>query len=791
MMAPPAEETPMRGNPMKGSPVKRNPMKYAPMKLGAKHGFFIWCVCLVASVLCVHSSMADEVGKGLAEEQRRGSANISEAEDGSVTPAGVVKVPANEPMMPARGQHLMVDLSGSNFDALNDEKKMKQATLNIVEKTGMTLLGINSFKLDPQGVSVVATLAESHLSIHTWPEHGKALIDLFTCGAGFNLQKALPIVVEQYEGDIEKSTYSVLPRGDYEITKSTKHDKIIAQFQPVEIMSVHKYKKKVFEIQSPFQNIQIWDHHDTLNDEYTKHTIRSLFLDGVMQSCASDEEKYHETLVHPAFIASSIAPKRVLIVGGGEGGTLRESLKWKSVEHVTMVDLDAEVIKASRTYLPSFSNCTGFGANICFDDERVELYTEDFIQWFDDHIGNDICDSAKHEARKNKNELYDIIILDLLDTEDLPEGEAWAEHLYSELFFERIACAVNDYGVVVTNFGESPENPYNGGPPEPMTSADQELLEMYTKKIEQIQTMSSFFRHTRVYETPVPAFRADWAFAISMIPDRPFLKTNADDDMSSDEEKIALTRATDNMGINDFEANEVRVNLKLRRGLHEKAYPLEYYDGAIQHTFQYPTGGWDGVYCMNPSNKKICEIDKILFNKNYEGNYFEAKLNDKADATSGIVAKQDIKKGHVSGLYDAATSLKLPSTDIEFLKTFATDSPQYSTFKKFTQTYGFDGGLGGTGDKFILSLLSLHTFANHACDHKPNLDGIYDALPWTRELFDRWNPVAARIMNELDHAVVATRDIPKGEMITDDYTQWDKFSFGKEERLAILKKWVG
>mmetsp|Transcript_12887 Transcript_12887/g.17967 ORF Transcript_12887/g.17967 Transcript_12887/m.17967 type:complete len:756 (+) Transcript_12887:64-2331(+) len=755
MMAPPAEETPMRGNPMKGSPVKRNPMKYAPMKLGAKHGFFIWCVCLVASVLCVHSSMADEVGKGLAEEQRRGSANISEAEDGSVTPAGVVKVPANEPMMPARGQHLMVDLSGSNFDALNDEKKMKQATLNIVEKTGMTLLGINSFKLDPQGVSVVATLAESHLSIHTWPEHGKALIDLFTCGAGFNLQKALPIVVEQYEGDIEKSTYSVLPRGDYEITKSTKHDKIIAQFQPVEIMSVHKYKKKVFEIQSPFQNIQIWDHHDTLNDEYTKHTIRSLFLDGVMQSCASDEEKYHETLVHPAFIASSIAPKRVLIVGGGEGGTLRESLKWKSVEHVTMVDLDAEVIKASRTYLPSFSNCTGFGANICFDDERVELYTEDFIQWFDDHIGNDICDSAKHEARKNKNELYDIIILDLLDTEDLPEGEAWAEHLYSELFFERIACAVNDYGVVVTNFGESPENPYNGGPPEPMTSADQELLEMYTKKIEQIQTMSSFFRHTRVYETPVPAFRADWAFAISMIPDRPFLKTNADDDMSSDEEKIALTRATDNMGINDFEANEVRVNLKLRRGLHEKAYPLEYYDGAIQHTFQYPTGGWDGVYCMNPSNKKICEIDKILFNKNYEGNYFEAKLNDKADATSGIVAKHDIKKGHVSGLYGVATSFNLPSMDNAMFN---------NTLTSHKTTFG---------------------------DNKPNLGSIYDVLPWTRELFDRWNPVAARIMNELDHAVVATRDIPKGEMITDDYTQWDKFSFGKEERLAILKKWVG
>ncbi len=51
-----------------------------------------------------------------------------------------------------------------------------------------------------------------------------------------------------------------------------------------------------------------------------------------------------------------------------------------------MVELDGDVIKASRKYLPSYSNCTGFGTPSCFDDKRVELYTEDFIKWFDDHI---------------------------------------------------------------------------------------------------------------------------------------------------------------------------------------------------------------------------------------------------------------------------------------------------------------------------------------------------------------------------------------------------------------------
>lgn len=129
---------------------------------------------------------------------------------------------------------------------------------------------------------------------------------------------------------------------------------------------------------------------------------------------------------------------------------------------------------------------------------------------------------------------------------------------------------------------------------------------------------------------------------------------------------------------------------------------------------------------------------------------------------------------------------------MELLKKFVDGkSDKYNTFKEFVEVYGFDGGLGGTGDKFILSLLSLHTFANHACDQKPNFSGIYEALPWTRQLFDLWNPVAVRIMNELDHVVVATRDIPKGEMITDDYTKWDKFAFSPEERQAVLKEWCG
>jgi S-adenosylmethionine decarboxylase proenzyme len=219
-------------------------------------------------------------------------------------------------MMAASGQHLLLDMIGGSFDKLNDEQYIRQATLNIVKETKMHLLGIQSHKLEPQGVSVVALLAESHLSIHTWPEHGSALIDLFTCGGGFNLQDHLDYVIEQYSGNVTASTYSVMPRG---MAANPPQAEMEKQFQPAEIMTTHKYKRKVFEVQSPYQNVAVWDHHDTQEDDFEPNTMRSLFLDGVIQSNIFDEEKYHESLVHPAFTASSVPPKRVLIVGGGEG----------------------------------------------------------------------------------------------------------------------------------------------------------------------------------------------------------------------------------------------------------------------------------------------------------------------------------------------------------------------------------------------------------------------------------------------------------------------------------------
>lgn len=140
-------------------------------------------------------------------------------------------------------------------------------------------------------------------------------------------------------------------------------------------------------------------------------------------------------------------------------------------------------------------------------------------------------------------------------------------------------------------------------------------------------------------------------------------------------------------------------------------------------------------------------------------------------------------------------SFNIPATDLERLKTFAGgNSQKYKELYDFLYIYGHDSGQGATGSDFYCSSLSLHTFANHDCDHNPNFAGLASVKSWSAELWMQWNPVGTRIMKELDHVTIATRDIAKGEMITDDYSDWDGFAHAKGDQLkghAQFKEWCG
>ena len=133
-----------------------------------------------------------------------------------------------------------------------------------------------------------------------------------------------------------------------------------------------------------------------------------LFLNGNLQFSSTDEYRYHEALVHPAMLLAN-NPKRVLVLGGGDGLALREILKYPSVEHVTLVDLDPEMTKLSSTF-PLLSKLN----QNAFNDPRVQVINEDAFIW----------------VEKTTDALYDTAIVDFPDPNTFALGKLYTTRFY-------------------------------------------------------------------------------------------------------------------------------------------------------------------------------------------------------------------------------------------------------------------------------------------------------------------------------------------------------------------------
>ncbi len=149
---------------------------------------------------------------------------------------------------------------------------------------------------------------------------------------------------------------------------------------------------------------------------------RVLTLDGVVQTTTGDEFIYHEMLAHVPIFAHGAA-KRVLIIGGGDGGMAREVLRHTSVEHVTMVEIDAGVVDFSKQYLPTLSA----GA---FDDPRLDLV---------------IADGAAFVRETDRR--FDVMIVD--STDPIGPGEV----LFTDTFYDHARGLLNEDGIIVTQNG--------------------------------------------------------------------------------------------------------------------------------------------------------------------------------------------------------------------------------------------------------------------------------------------------------------------------------------------------
>ena len=101
--------------------------------------------------------------------------------------------------MTALGTHLLVELRQANPAKLDDIEFVRQALINAAREAGATILGDTFHRFTPQGVTGIVAIAESHISIHTWPEYGYAAVDVFTCGESLAPYKAADLIIKSLE----------------------------------------------------------------------------------------------------------------------------------------------------------------------------------------------------------------------------------------------------------------------------------------------------------------------------------------------------------------------------------------------------------------------------------------------------------------------------------------------------------------------------------------------------------------------------------------------------------------
>ncbi|HEX7048192.1 MAG TPA: polyamine aminopropyltransferase [Gammaproteobacteria bacterium] len=210
-------------------------------------------------------------------------------------------------------------------------------------------------------------------------------------------------------------------------------------------------RRKLFEEQTPYQKIEVWE---------TTQWGNLMAIDGYVMLSSRDNFLYHEMMAHvPMF--SHANPKRVLIIGGGDCGTLREVLRHETVENAWQVDIDEGVTRASEKFFPELCESN--------NDPRAELHFADGIKWVKDGEAGSV----------------DVIIVDSTD----PVGPA--KGLFTEAFYRDCLDLLGDGGVLVQQ-SESP------------------LLHMRILKEMHAAMRGAGYADVKTYQFPQPVYPSGW-----------------------------------------------------------------------------------------------------------------------------------------------------------------------------------------------------------------------------------------------------------------------------------------
>lgn len=335
------------------------------------------------------------------------------------------------------GQQLMLDFEHVDSQFLASAERLSNAIITALEKASLDPVAYHCYRPESAGsISCQWALSNGRVSFTSWPESSVLALDLFLVSEGDEDEllstTVMPIFEEAFSvasANLEKGPkmHWLLKTRGFEAGEASEGDILASSdMDAYPLAAAATYKKHVASVQSAFQTINVFDvlMDDRPLDDYEKSLAgddsyqsqhpelfepdRIVFMGGLLQSRRLGDAAYHEALVHPSLFAHP-NPRRVAIIGGGEGATLREILKHNTIDSVVMIDIDKMIVEISKEFLPGWNNCTNLvgRANSCFEDEKARVYLEDAFKWFKDRF----LEGGELEGTEDP---FDVIIMDAL-----------------------------------------------------------------------------------------------------------------------------------------------------------------------------------------------------------------------------------------------------------------------------------------------------------------------------------------------------------------------------------------
>lgn len=430
------------------------------------------------------------------------------------------------------------------------------------------------------------------------------------------------------------------------------------------------------------------------------------------------------------------SPKTVGIIGGGDGGVLREVLKHKTVKKATVIEIDAKVVEVSKEYMPSVNDCSDIegSAPCCFDDERAGFVFADAFQYFQD------------EDVANK---FDVLVVDLNNPEDHDE-------FTNPYVVDALVDSLTDRGVIAFSIGLAPSilDPRADKGVNPKR-------ELLINNLEANSKVASM----HVYEEAHCGYWEPRAFLVACR------------DASCRKHWYS-------------ETDEIDYQIYERIGGTKSGEPsLVHFDGATQRSFHSPPRAWESIYCQREPTPFECayrglDLEKGLFEyfpEDEENSAFELKptkgTEEGGKDGAAVFAKVDIPEGSFVMPTHLAASFEVSDDSMENIRGEPLKDVEgvgkatvIEDFIEFVDTHGHSSLQVGSGKNFVeIGGSFLMKVADDASEANVRR-WIPDHPNGGRPIF---SPVYDRHRHSFDVFMVASRDIKAGEEIVKPPALWE------------------